>query len=54
MKKFITASLFIIAFLLHGCEPAATFDKAQPDHVKSLASSQNAYRANTSVMIRNR
>lgn len=38
MKKFITASLFIIAFLLHGCEPAATFDKPQPDHVKSLAS----------------
>ncbi|MCU7549006.1 hypothetical protein OCK74_07755 [Chitinophagaceae bacterium LB-8] len=38
MKKFVAASLFITAFLLLGCEPAATFDKPQPADVKSLTS----------------
>jgi hypothetical protein len=37
MKKFV-AAIIIAAFLLNGCEPAATFDKPQPDKVKSLTS----------------
>jgi hypothetical protein len=38
MKKFVAASTIMTAFLLYSCEPAATFDKPQPDNVKSLAS----------------
>jgi hypothetical protein len=38
MKKFVIASLLVFTFLLNGCDPAATFDKPQPDNVKTLAS----------------
>lgn len=38
MKKFVTAPFIIATLILDSCEPAATFDKPQPDNVKSLAS----------------
>lgn len=38
MKRFVAALIIIAAFMLDSCEPAATFDKPQPDQVKSLAS----------------
>ena len=38
MKKFGAAILIITAHIFQGCEPAATFDKPQPDNVKSLTS----------------
>ena len=38
MKKVIVASILITTFLLHSCEPTATFDKPQPDNIKPLAS----------------
>ena len=38
MKKLITANLLILIFLLNSCEPPATFDKPQPESVKSATS----------------
>src|SRR5687767_12737629 len=38
MKKFVAAAIVIAALILDSCEPTATFDKPQPDNVKSLAS----------------
>lgn len=37
MKKFV-AAIVIAALTFYSCEPAATFDKPQPDDVKSLTS----------------
>lgn len=38
MNKLVAATIIIIAALiLEGCEPAATFDKPQPENVKFLA-----------------
>ena len=37
MKKFVTTTFFVAGLLLDSCEPAATFDKAQPDNVKALS-----------------
>ncbi len=36
MKKFVAATIVIVVLMLDSCEPAATFDKPQPDNVKSL------------------
>ena len=36
MKHFITATIFILFLFLGSCEPAVTFDKPQPDNLKSL------------------
>jgi hypothetical protein len=36
MKKLVAATMVIVALMLDSCEPAATFDKPQPDNVKSL------------------
>jgi len=38
MKKFSAAIIIITAFIFQGCEPSATFDKPQPDNIKSLTS----------------
>jgi hypothetical protein len=38
MRKFVAAAIVLAAFILQSCEPAATFDKPQPDNVKALAS----------------
>lgn len=38
MERFVATMIFLAALTLVGCEPAATFDKPQPDKVKSLAS----------------
>lgn len=38
MKKLIPATIAIAFLILYGCEPAATFDKPQPDNVLPLAS----------------
>jgi hypothetical protein len=38
MIKYAIAGLITTAFLLGSCEPAATFDKPQPDHINPLAS----------------
>src|SRR6187402_2301882 len=37
MKKFVTTTFIIATLILDSCEPAATFDKPQPDNIKSLA-----------------
>lgn len=36
MKKILVVPIMIAALLLNSCEPAATFDKPQPDNVRSL------------------
>ncbi|MEI8052211.1 MAG: hypothetical protein WCH52_00560 [Bacteroidota bacterium] len=38
MKKIFIASITIIALMLNSCDPAATFDKPQPDKQKPLTS----------------
>ena len=38
MTRFTILTIFIATLLLDSCEPAATFDKPQPDNVKSLVS----------------
>jgi hypothetical protein len=38
MKKLLFASNIILIILLNSCEPAATFDKSQPDNQKPLTS----------------
>jgi len=38
MKKLVTSVIVTIILLLDGCEPAATFDKPQPENAKSLTS----------------
>jgi hypothetical protein len=38
MKKIVAATIVIVALVLDSCEPAATFDKPQPDNIKSLTS----------------
>ena len=38
MKKTLAVTIVIAALMLDSCEPAATFDKPQPDHEKALAS----------------
>lgn len=38
MKKFVAVTIAITFLLLYGCDIAATFDKPQPDNIKSLTS----------------
>lgn len=38
MKKSVPATILIFAFLFESCQPAVTFDKPQPENVKSLTS----------------
>ena len=38
MKKFVAVTIVIFVLLLDSCEPAATFDKPQPDNAKPLTS----------------
>jgi hypothetical protein len=38
MKKIATSVIVTLVVLLDGCEPAATFDKPQPENAKSLTS----------------
>ncbi|HSN48783.1 MAG TPA: hypothetical protein VLR29_08485 [Flavobacterium sp.] len=38
MKKLIAATILILAVLVNSCEPAATFDKPQPENAISLTS----------------
>lgn len=33
MRNFVAATVIFFAFMLNSCEPAATFDKPQPDYV---------------------
>lgn len=36
MKKLVAATIIFAAISLNSCEPAATFDKPQPNNIKSL------------------
>lgn len=38
MKSVLIVTILLTALLFNSCEPAATFDKPQPDNVKSLTS----------------